>query len=578
MSKDEFMELIQEGESSRLELKEAKNQVPNSIWQTYSAFANTDGGTIYLGVSENKVTLEDEPPFEIVGVENPQILLKEFWNTVNNKNKVNLNILVDKNIQTINVDDKTIIKIDIPKASYKQKPVFINNNRDSGTYLRNYEGDYHATRDQIDAMIRDSIPSGCDSELIEGYTLDDIDLETLHQYRKKFEKTRDNHIWNDVSDEEFLINIGGMRQDRENKKKWLTAAGLLMFGKGLSIREYFANIRMDYLDMRNSSIDLRYNDRLTIDGTWENNLFNFLNLVIPKLTQDLHRPFHLEGIQRIDVSPVETAIREAVVNMIIHSDYKTEGILKIIRNNNVFIFSNPGILKLSPEEIFHGGFSTARNPRIQKMLELIGYGESIGSGFPKILEAWRNQNWREPDLKYNASLNQTELKLWMYPIYSEELNNDLKEIYSKSYSSFDCNKIEILLTIGLEDGATFSRLQLLTKLNNFDLNEQLDWLLENKFIKEIENKNEVTYIADSEKVELEKTGNVKSKTKLNETETFILEFLSTHNRINANDVLKNTDIESRQGALKALNGMVEKKLLKKDKIGKTNFYSLFNES
>ena len=48
-----------------------------------------------------------------------------------------------------------------------------------------------------------------------------------------------------------------------------------MFGKGLSIREAYPYINIDFRDERDSNEEVRYNDRITIDGTWENNLYNF---------------------------------------------------------------------------------------------------------------------------------------------------------------------------------------------------------------------------------------------------------------------------------------------------------------
>ena len=72
-----------------------------------------------------------------------------------------------------------------------------------------------------------------------------------------------------------------------------------MFGKGLPVRERFDNLRMDYIDQTNLVGESRWSDRLTYDGTWENNLFNFFTRVIPKLTADLKRPFKLEGMERI---------------------------------------------------------------------------------------------------------------------------------------------------------------------------------------------------------------------------------------------------------------------------------------
>ena len=73
-------------------------------------------------------------------------------------------------------------------------------------------------------------------------------------------------------------------------------AGLMMFRKGLSVRDRFDNIRMDYIDKTNLIGDSRWSDRLTYEGTWENNRFNFFTRVMPKLTADLQHPFKLEGM------------------------------------------------------------------------------------------------------------------------------------------------------------------------------------------------------------------------------------------------------------------------------------------
>lgn len=76
---------------------------------------------------------------------------------------------------------------------------------------------------------------------------------------------------------------------------------------------------------------------------WENNLYNFVRQVTPKLVEGLKRPFRLEGMTRVDDTPVHKAIWEAVINMIIHSDYLITGVLKIVKRDNGFLFSNPVI-------------------------------------------------------------------------------------------------------------------------------------------------------------------------------------------------------------------------------------------
>lgn len=188
-------------------------------------------------------------------------------------------------------------------------------------------------------------------------------------------------------------------------------AGLLMFGKGLPVRDRFDNLRLDYIDKTDLIGEQRYSDRLTYDGTWENNLFNFMRTVLPRLTRDLPRPFAMEGMQRMDDTAQHKAVREAMTNAIIHADFVTNGILKVEKLDDAFVFTNPGLLKLPVEQIYAGGESKARNQRMQNMLRMIGYGENIGSGFPLILSAWNEKHWVKPELIEQPELLQVKLKL-----------------------------------------------------------------------------------------------------------------------------------------------------------------------
>lgn len=218
--------------------------------------------------------------------------------------------------------------------------------------------------------------------------MNDIDKETLRKYRQIFEIRNDGHVWNALDDKSFLEKLGGYRNDRKTGVEGLTLAGLLMFGTGQSIRKRFDNVFMDYRNESQVTTDIRWNDRITYDGTWENNLFNFFTKVTPKLTEVLKKPFKLEGgVQRIDDTPVHKAVREDFVNMIIHADYlMASGVLKAIKRSDSFEFTNPGILKLPLEDIYRGGNSKSRNPHMQTMLRLVGFGDNAGSGFSTILD------------------------------------------------------------------------------------------------------------------------------------------------------------------------------------------------
>ena len=364
----------------------------------------------------------------IQGIQNVKKQVEDFWNTINSS-KVNRNILKDEDVFIVEEFGISLIVIKVLRADFKMRPIYVGENPYKGTFKRNNEGDYHATEHEIRGMIRDQNPDGNDGMILEYYTMDDIDKETLRKYRQIFEIRNDGHVWNALDDKSFLEKLGGYRKDRREGKEGLTLAGLMMFGDGLAIRNEFDNIFMDYRYESEITMDIRWNDRITYDGTWENNLFNFFTKVTPKLTEDLKKPFKLEGIQRIDETPVHKAVREASVNLIIHADYLTDaGVLKVIKKSNSFEFTNPGILKLPLKDIYRGVNSKSRNPHMQTMLRMVGFGDNAGSGFLSILATWEDEGWVQPELIEDTALNQVTLYLKMIPKHGQELAKNRRKI------------------------------------------------------------------------------------------------------------------------------------------------------
>ena len=220
------------------------------------------------------------------------------------------------------------------------------------------------------------------------------------------------------------MQLGGYAFDRKERIEGLTMAGLMMFGKGLPIRDRFDNLRMDYIDKSHLIGEQRYSDRLTYDGRWENNLYNFVRMVLSKLTIDLPQPFRMEGVIRKDDTLQHKAVREAVTNMIIHADLMLNGILRIEKYDDRIVLTNPGLLKLPIEQIYQGGESKARNQRMQNMFRMIGYGENPGSGFPLILNAWNEKHWIRPELVEQPELMQVKLTLYFENDPVNDLVND----------------------------------------------------------------------------------------------------------------------------------------------------------
>ena len=490
MTITDIKDLMLYGERINIEYKEAAGDLPKSLWETYSAFANTIGGVIVLGIKEHR-NRYDEDRFEIKGVADADKMLKSFWDTINS-DKVSRNILFDDDVECIEYESKTLIAIHVPMANYTMRPVYINKNLLSGSFKRNYEGDYHCTDEEVKSMLRDANENGNDGLMLENYDMNDIDLLTLHAYRNHFKISNLDHVFNHLDDKEFLRNMGGMTTDRITRREGLTMAGLMMFGKGLPVRDRFDNIRMDYIDKTNLIGDSRWSDRLTYDGTWENNLFNFFTRVMPKLTADLKRPFKLEGMERIDDTPVHKAVREAMTNMIIHADLFITGVLKVEKHDKEFLFSNPGSLKLPIEDIMNGGNSKARNPRIQNMLRMIGFGDNIGSGYPTILRAWKDEHWRKPTLLDRTELRQVDLTMPMISLLPESVLIDMKAHYGEeAYHDMTSEEQMILAYVWNGDSISNTELQQLLGLNSIEVGKILHQMVAKQLLNK-ENKNRWT--------------------------------------------------------------------------------------
>ena len=577
MDEIEICALLRYGEDIHLECKKAEPTLPGSIWESYSSFANTEGGIILIGVEEHLREPDPDKRFTFVSVRNPEQRIKDVWNTVNS-DKVSANILVDADVGTCSVHGATILWIHVPQADYRLRPVYINGNPLKGSFKRNHEGDYHCTEEEVKSMLRDASDTGNDGGLLVGYTMADIDRNALRSYRIEFEHRNPAHIWNGADDLTFLKNMGAYATDRSTGKEWLTCAGLLMFGQGIAVRERFDNIRLDYIDESNLTPGSRWSDRLTYDGTWENNLYNFLRQVSPRLVSGLKRPFRLDGMVRVDDTPIHRAIREAVVNMLIHSDYLITGILKIVKRDNGFTFSNPGNLKLPVQDLYEGGHSVARNPRLQTMFRMIGYGDNIGSGFPTILSAWGEENWRKPDLRQNEELHQVELHLWMISLMPPECTAYLKSVFGWVYDGLDKEEQILLGTAYLENGVTNSRMQSILELGSVEIGHILASLVDRKLLLADKNGRWSSYRLNPdyqippEQIQLPFQQEI-PKFKI-EADQRIYEYIKANGFITSKQALDITKITTPQGVSVALQRLTKAGLIQKKRVGRQFIYSL----
>ena len=103
------------------------------------------------------------------------------------------------------------------------------------------------------------------------------------------------------------------------------------------------------------------------------------------------------------------------------------GVLKVIKKSDSFEFTNSGILKLPLEDIYRGGNSKSRNPHMQTMLRVVGFGDNAGTGFPTILDVWKSEGWITPELIEDTNLDQVTLVMKMEKKYDENVIEISKE-------------------------------------------------------------------------------------------------------------------------------------------------------
>lgn len=391
-------------ENNRIEAKKALGGLPQSIWETYSAFANSFGGVILLGVEEHK-----DKSLHPINLPHPEAMIAEFWNIINNPKKVSVNILTDRNVTVHEVDGKRFISIEVPRASRSDKPVYIDGNPLVGSYRRNGEGDYKCTKEEVQAMTRDASVKTQDMLVLEEMGLEVFDYDSLHRYRIRMKNYRPGHVWEELEDVDFLYKLGAVGRSGDGKLH-PTAAGLLMFGYEYEIVKEYPYYFLDYQEQLDS--DTRWTDRIvSSSGDWSGNIYDFYFRVYNKIAQDVKVPFRLEGGDRIDDTPVHKALREALANCLINADYYGRQGIVIIRRKDSFSFSNPGSFRIDVETAKSGGISDPRNAALIKMFNMVDIGERAGSGIPNIFNVWRKQGWPAPEISENIEPERTTLSL-----------------------------------------------------------------------------------------------------------------------------------------------------------------------
>jgi predicted HTH transcriptional regulator len=469
------LELLRESVELECKLaagRDSQGALPDDFWPTYSAFANTHGGIVILGLREKQGRVD------VAGIANVAKVRRELLDALNNRQKVSLNLVTDAQVREVVLDGRTILVVEVPRARRKQRPVFLTTNPFAGhTYRRLNDGDRPLPDDDVKRMLAEQVEDSRDNRILRGYDLEDLDPDTFRAYRQVFANREPGHPWNAAQDREFLRQIGGWRKDRESGESGLTLAGLLMFGQMAGIQEELPNYMLDYQERLEANTEKRWIDRLTLDGKWSGNLYDFYRRVYLKLTADLKVPFRLEKGERKDETPVHEALREALANVLVHADYSDRASVLVVKRPGMFGFRNPGLMRIPVEVALQGGEPDCRNRTLHKMFRFVGVGEQAGTGIPKILHGWQTQHWNPPKL-HDTSMpfDQTLLELRMADLFPEPVMAGLRAEFGERFERLDPVERVALALAASEGTVNHARLRAVTTEHPVDLSKTLQHL------------------------------------------------------------------------------------------------------
>ena len=433
----------------------------------------TEGGIIVFGVKEKNNVFSAKPHSK----EEVAKLKKTFFSCQNDKDVISLPLLSDKDVLELPYNDGFLIAFIIPRANREQRPLYVGRDPMTGTFRRNDEGDYRCAPIVPTQMFadRESTQYKTESRILRNYSWDDIDMTSFRQYRTMFANRTPSHPWTALDDLDLMRKLGGYRKDRETGIEGFTLAGLLMFGKTESITdpECAPDFMLDYREIPVDMSVTRWVDRIYPDGTWEANLFQFYRLVLPKLQAFMPKPFVLKGDERQDETPAHEALREALINALVHALYGGSTRIVIIKHPTAITMSNPGFMLVSLSQYYEGGKSECRNPALQNMFGLIGKSDKAGSGVDKILKGWRDAKWRRPYIEERSLPDKVELYLPMESLISEETLHALHEKFGNRIDKLDHNGLSILSSAYIDEFVTNNSLRNQIELHPADITKLL---------------------------------------------------------------------------------------------------------
>lgn len=349
--------LLKQKEGIRLEFKEAKEKLPENLFETICAFLNREGGSIMLGVTDDGTCIGVVP--ELIGK-----FSAEISSLSNNKNKLDPPFILFPSVAE--VKGKKIIHIQVPASSQIHKCNGI-------IYDRSSDGDFKVTDIAKIAELHNRKKAHFTEGIIyPALTKKDFVKELFPKIRNLMRSNKPNHPWLALDDQQLFVTSGLYKKDYQTNKEGFTLAAALLLGKEEVIQNILPHYKIDAL-VRKQNLE-RYDDRLII----RTNLIDAYDQLMGFIEKHLPDKFYMEGVTRISLR--EKIFREVVANLIVHREYTNAHSASLIIYTDRIEVLNANNPNGSGPISINNFTPFPKNPTISKFFVQLGRVEELGSG------------------------------------------------------------------------------------------------------------------------------------------------------------------------------------------------------
>lgn len=420
----------QRSDDGRVEVKASAQKLGSSVWESVSAFANTKGGTIILGLSE----ADGFTPVDGFDAKSIANAVASGLSPAGPRGEAKISPVPQYRLDFGVVDEREVVVLDIDRLIPGRGvagPCYVTaKGPENGSFKRVADQDKRLSRYEIFSIASNWTVPEFDEEAVDGLTIDELDDVLVSRMIDRARQQGSRAFDGAESTAERLRRLNVVTKDAA-----ITLAGAVCLA--VYPQQYLPQLVIDVTvhprNEKSLSDDIRFVDRQVCDGPLPRAVYDAVKRVMLNIRQ-----VHIvDGSARREVPEIpEEVLREAITNAVMHRDYspsvRGQQVAVDVYPDRVVVTNPGGLWGEKTIENIADGRSSSRNPRLANLLRWVPFegngvvAENQGSGVLRMQSAMRNQGLPEPQFK--VSLTHVEVTLLRHGLLQAETGKWLKSL------------------------------------------------------------------------------------------------------------------------------------------------------